>query len=307
MADRNIDISNAFPKGPEAVDAQSFDLIVNMSGTKCIPTIRVPMEEWNIPDPIGQDEEAFRRAADLLEQHVMRLVPANPAQTASGAFSRRPPLALNCCMFELSPENAAAYLGYECSATLLGGGVSNTVVLIEAGDRPVGPETIAGQAESGAGLGSDRPPHLSRIVRDAPVVGPAPCRIGFPEILMEDSRQLPLRHDGRRLAPRGTLEGSAAARRSKSRYRRRLIGRLLGTMIAGTLEAIRAWKPSSAIKPFSMSCVWILYYRTTALRHPDLASFFSVLIDFSSLARGDCRWCMATGVLKIFWWPARPT
>jgi arsenate reductase len=73
MADRNIDISDAFPKGPEAVDPESFDLIVNMSGTK-IPTIRVPMEEWNIPDPIGQDEEAFRRAADLLEQHVMRLI-----------------------------------------------------------------------------------------------------------------------------------------------------------------------------------------------------------------------------------------
>jgi protein-tyrosine-phosphatase len=27
-----------------------------------------------IPDPIGQDEEAFRKTADLLEQQVMRLV-----------------------------------------------------------------------------------------------------------------------------------------------------------------------------------------------------------------------------------------
>ena len=73
MQERNIDISNAFPKGPDEVNAQSFDLIVNMSGQR-LPALRVPMEEWNIPDPIGQDEEAFRKAADLLEQHVMRLV-----------------------------------------------------------------------------------------------------------------------------------------------------------------------------------------------------------------------------------------
>ena len=35
-------------------------------------------------------------------------------------------------MFELSASNAADYLGYPCRATLLGGGVSNTVVLVEA-------------------------------------------------------------------------------------------------------------------------------------------------------------------------------
>ncbi len=73
MQERNIDISDAFPKGPDEVDAQSFDLIVNMSGQR-LPTLRVPMEEWNIPDPIGQDEQTFRKAADLLEQQVMRLV-----------------------------------------------------------------------------------------------------------------------------------------------------------------------------------------------------------------------------------------
>jgi protein-tyrosine-phosphatase len=73
MKDRNIDISSAFPKSPDEVNAQSFDLIVNMSGQR-LPALRVPIEEWNIPDPIGQDEEAFRKTADLLEQQVMRLV-----------------------------------------------------------------------------------------------------------------------------------------------------------------------------------------------------------------------------------------
>jgi arsenate reductase len=73
MQDRNIDISNAFPKGPDVVNAQSFDLIVNMSGQR-LPSLNAPIEEWKIPDPIGQDEEAFRKTADLLEQQVMRLV-----------------------------------------------------------------------------------------------------------------------------------------------------------------------------------------------------------------------------------------
>ncbi len=73
MQDRNIDISEAFPKGPEAVDPQSFDLIVNMSGSR-MPSMTVPIEEWKIPDPIGGTEEDFRKTADLLEQQVMRLV-----------------------------------------------------------------------------------------------------------------------------------------------------------------------------------------------------------------------------------------
>lgn len=73
MADRNIDISNAYPKGAQEVNPQSFDLIVNMSGQK-LPSITVPVEEWKVPDPIGQGEEQFRKAADLLEQLVMRLI-----------------------------------------------------------------------------------------------------------------------------------------------------------------------------------------------------------------------------------------
>ncbi len=73
LADRNIDISDAFPKGADEVNPLSFDLIVNMSGQK-IPSLAVPVEDWKVPDPVGQDVEAFRQTADLLEQMVMRLV-----------------------------------------------------------------------------------------------------------------------------------------------------------------------------------------------------------------------------------------
>ena len=73
MAERNIDISEAFPKGAADVDPLSFHLIVNMSGQK-MPMLAVPIEDWNVPDPVGQDEAAFRKTADQLEQLVMRLV-----------------------------------------------------------------------------------------------------------------------------------------------------------------------------------------------------------------------------------------
>lgn len=73
MAERNIDISDAFPKSALEVEPLTFDLIVNMSGQK-VPPLAVPVEEWNVPDPIGKDDFAFRQTADLLEQMVMRLI-----------------------------------------------------------------------------------------------------------------------------------------------------------------------------------------------------------------------------------------
>jgi protein-tyrosine-phosphatase len=73
LKDRNIDISGAFPKGLNDVDPQRFDLIVNMSGQR-LPFLKGTIEDWNVPDPIGQNEESFRQTADLLEQMVMRLI-----------------------------------------------------------------------------------------------------------------------------------------------------------------------------------------------------------------------------------------
>lgn len=73
MAERNIDISQAFPKGLDDVDVPAFDLIINMSGQK-MPSMIKPIEDWNVPDPIAKGEDEFRKTADLLEQLVMRLI-----------------------------------------------------------------------------------------------------------------------------------------------------------------------------------------------------------------------------------------
>jgi arsenate reductase len=88
MQDRNIDISEHFPKGLDEVDANSFDLIVNMSGQK-LPGAQMYVEDWNVPDPITKSGDDFKRTADLLEQMVMRLIlqlrlKQHPALTSLG-------------------------------------------------------------------------------------------------------------------------------------------------------------------------------------------------------------------------------
>ncbi len=73
MAEKNIDLSESFPKGLNEVDADQFDLIVNMSGRK-LPSTRLAVEDWKVHDPVGQSQEVFREVANVIEQLVMRLI-----------------------------------------------------------------------------------------------------------------------------------------------------------------------------------------------------------------------------------------
>lgn len=73
MAEKNIDLATSLTKGLEEIDADRFDLIVNMSGRK-LPASRLAVEEWKVRDPVGQSEEVFREVANVIEQLVMRLI-----------------------------------------------------------------------------------------------------------------------------------------------------------------------------------------------------------------------------------------
>ena len=73
MQERNIDISDAYPKGLEDVNVNSFDWIINMSGQR-LQSAKGRVEDWVVPDPITKSDEDFRSTADLLEQLVMRLI-----------------------------------------------------------------------------------------------------------------------------------------------------------------------------------------------------------------------------------------
>ena len=74
MLEKNVDLSEHFPKGLEAVPAGSFDIVVNMSGQRMPAPPGVTVEEWKVRDPIAQSEAVFREVANEIEQRVMRLV-----------------------------------------------------------------------------------------------------------------------------------------------------------------------------------------------------------------------------------------
>jgi arsenate reductase len=95
MQDKNINIDEQFPKGLDAIDVSSFDLIINMSGTKLPARMPIEMREWKVQDPIAQTEEVYLAVRDQLEMAVMRLIlelrraekPAAP-QPPSGFLGR---------------------------------------------------------------------------------------------------------------------------------------------------------------------------------------------------------------------------
>ena len=73
MLEKNIDIGNVFPKDLESMLGRT-DLIINMSGFDLPVKTAVPVERWEIRDPIGESEEIYREVRDQIEQRVMQLI-----------------------------------------------------------------------------------------------------------------------------------------------------------------------------------------------------------------------------------------
>src|SRR5271170_3941751 len=73
MLEKDIDLGDFYPKemGHVAVGA---DLIINMSGYELQLRNPVPVEEWDVPDPIGEPEQVFREVRDEIEQRVLLLI-----------------------------------------------------------------------------------------------------------------------------------------------------------------------------------------------------------------------------------------
>ncbi len=74
MEAKNIKIDHQHPKSLDAVDVSSFDLIVNMSGTKLPSRLPIEVRDWKVEDPIGKPEETYATVRDQIEMSVMRLI-----------------------------------------------------------------------------------------------------------------------------------------------------------------------------------------------------------------------------------------
>src|SRR5579875_1829926 len=74
MEAKNINIDEQFPKSLDAVDVPSFDLVVNMSGTKLPARMPIEVRDWKIEDPISRPEDVYIKVRDEIENQVMRLI-----------------------------------------------------------------------------------------------------------------------------------------------------------------------------------------------------------------------------------------
>jgi protein-tyrosine-phosphatase len=85
MRERNISMDGQYPKGLELMAKRSFDVVVNMSGHRA-PMPGGRLLEWDVPDPIGRDNDVYREVANRIEAMVMQLL----LQLRGGVVSARP-------------------------------------------------------------------------------------------------------------------------------------------------------------------------------------------------------------------------
>jgi 5-methylthioribose kinase len=191
-------------------------------------------------------------------------------------------------MFELAAGNAALYLNRPCTAVELGGGVSNTVLLIEApGERFVLKQSL-GKLRVEQDWYSDR----ARILRECSALRKLARflpRGSVPEVLFEDRENFLFAMTG--APPNAQTWKAQLLLGSVSEDVAGQAGGILGKMIAGS------WKDTGFEAEFGDQTVFDQlridpYYRATARRHPDLARHFVKLIAESgrrrfSLVHGD--------------------
>jgi len=74
MLEKNIDISDQFPKTIRHLGRAHFDLAVNMSGEEIPPDAGERIVEWDVPDPVRELYERHCEIRDEIEHRVMNLV-----------------------------------------------------------------------------------------------------------------------------------------------------------------------------------------------------------------------------------------
>jgi arsenate reductase len=87
MLEKDIDLGEYFPKeiGRIQGSVDDVDLIINMSGYELKLKKPVPVEEWDIHDPIGEPEEVFREVRDEIERRVLKLIETLRSRKAVGS------------------------------------------------------------------------------------------------------------------------------------------------------------------------------------------------------------------------------
>jgi arsenate reductase len=87
MDEIGIDIVEAFPKAYSALAKVPFDWVVNISGEPLPESPIGRVTEWDVADPVGGPEEAYRRTRDRIQKLTIELlerVRNEPASAVTG-------------------------------------------------------------------------------------------------------------------------------------------------------------------------------------------------------------------------------
>lgn len=74
MAQKGIDLGDAFPKGLHVMDEEPFDYVINMSGAPLRVSPPATLREWRVADPMGEHDLRYVSTAELIEKLVMQLI-----------------------------------------------------------------------------------------------------------------------------------------------------------------------------------------------------------------------------------------
>jgi len=77
MLERNIDISNQFPKQLKVDDVEKYDLVITMGcGVEAMcPVIpEAKKRDWELENPKGKSIDIYRKVRDKIENRVKQLV-----------------------------------------------------------------------------------------------------------------------------------------------------------------------------------------------------------------------------------------
>jgi arsenate reductase len=74
MREKNIDLREHFPKTLRQLARVPFDAVVNMSGAPLPEDLKVPIEEWEVADPVSMDYKKHCQVRDEIEQRVMKML-----------------------------------------------------------------------------------------------------------------------------------------------------------------------------------------------------------------------------------------
>jgi 5-methylthioribose kinase len=189
-------------------------------------------------------------------------------------------------LYELTVENAAEYLtrrglSEPRGVTALGGGVSNTVLLVETADRRL----VLKQALNKLRVEQDWFSDRSRVFRESAAIAKLAPHVppgSLPEVLFEDSDNFifamtaapPGTETWKTLLLRGDINPQIAVR----------IGELLVAILRATWRNPR-WQNEFGDQTVFDQLRLDPYYRSTARAHPDLARWFEGLIRESSARR----------------------